>query len=63
MYTDIGAYDMLYSEYKGMCRKALSKRVNYLFIHKTKSKNDGKYRIFIESKNTYSERKCETEAL
>ena len=30
MYYDIGAYDMLYSEYKEMCHKAWGERFNYL---------------------------------
>ena len=63
MYRDIGAYDMVYSEFQEMCRKAWSKRVNYLCIHMTKIKNDGKNRIFNESKIPYIERVCENEAL
>ena len=52
MYYDIGAYDMNYNEFKEMCRKAWDERYNYLCIDMTK-KNDGKYRIFNESKTTY----------
>ena len=63
MYRDIGAYDMLYSEFQEMCRKAWSKRVNYLCIHMTKSEYVGENCIFNESKNTYIEHICETEAL
>ena len=53
MYYDIGAYDMKYDEFKEMCHKAWDERFNYLCIDMTKNKNDGKYRIFNESKTTY----------
>ena len=53
MYYDIGAYDMKYDEFKEMCHKAWSERFNYLCIDITKNKNEGKYRIFNESKTTY----------
>ena len=49
MYYDIGAYDMNYDEFKLMCHKAWDERFNYLYIDMTK-KNEGKYRIFNESK-------------
>ena len=62
MYNDIGAHDMKYDEFKEMCRKAWSERFNYLCIDMNKDKNDGKYRIFNESKNTYIECICKTEA-
>ena len=55
MYYDIGAYDMNYDEFKQMCHKAWDERFNYLFIDMTKNKNEGKYRIFNESKTTYFE--------
>ena len=62
MYYDIGAYDMKYDEFKEMCHKAWDERFNYLCIDMTKNKNDVKYRIFNESKTTYIECICETEA-
>ena len=62
MYYDIGAYDMKYDEFKEMCHKAWSERFDYFCIDKAKNKNEGKYRIFNESKNTYIESICETEA-
>ena len=62
MYYDIGAYDMNYDEFKQMCHKAWDEKFNYLCIDITKNKNDGKYRIFNESKNTYIECICESEA-
>ena len=61
MYHDIGAFDMIYDEFKEMCRFAWSEKFNYLCIDMAK-KNEGKYRIFNESKNTYIECVCETEA-
>ena len=61
MYHDIGAFDMIYDEFKEMCRVAWSEKFNYLCIDMTKNKNDGKYRIFNESKTTYIDSICETE--
>ena len=60
MYYDIGAYDMKYDEFKEMCHKAWDERYNYLCIDMTKNKNEGKYRVFNESKPTYIECICET---
>ena len=62
MYYDIGAYDMNYDEFKQMCHKAWDEKYNYLCIDMTKNKNEGKYRIFNESKTTNIECICETEA-
>ena len=53
MYYDIGAYDMNYDEFKLMCHKAWDEKYNYLCIDVTRNKNEGKYRIFNESKTTY----------
>ena len=53
MYYDIGAYDMNYDEFKQMCHKAWDEKYNYLCIDVTRNKNEGKYRIFNESKTTY----------
>ena len=41
---------MIYDEFKEMCRVAWSEKFNYLCIDMTKNKNEGKYRIFNESK-------------
>ena len=62
MYYDIGIDDMKYDEVKEMCRIAWSEKFNYLCIDLTENKNEGRYRIFNESENTYSECICETEA-
>ena len=61
MYYDIGAYDMKYDEFKEMCHKAWSERFNYLCIDMIKSRDNGKYRIFNESKTTYIDCIPETE--
>ena len=53
MYYDIGAYDMNYDEFKEMCHEAWDEKYNYLCIDMTKNKNEGRYRIFNESKTTY----------
>ena len=63
MYYDIGAYDMNYDEFKLMCHKAWDEKYNYLCIDMTKNKNNGKYRIFNESKTTYIDCIPETEPL
>ena len=46
---------MKYDEFKEMCHKAWSERLNYLFIDRNKKKNEGEYRIFNEIKTTYIE--------
>ena len=61
MYYDIGAYDMKYDEFKEMCHKAWGEKLNYLCIDMTKIKNEGRYRIFNESKTTYIDCIPETE--
>ena len=52
---DIGAFDMIYDEFKEMCRIACSEKIKYLCIDMTKNKNEGKCRIFNENKTTYIE--------
>ena len=54
MYYDIGAYDMLHSEFRTMCREAWNEKFEFLCIDMTKSKIEGKNRIFKEmQKHTY----------
>ena len=53
MYYDIGAYDMNYDKFEEMCHKAWDEKYNYLCIDMTKNKNEGRYRIFNESKTIY----------
>ena len=61
VYHDNGAFDMVNDEFKEMCGDAWSEKFNYLCINMTKNKNEGKYRIFNESKTTYFDRIPETE--
>ena len=61
MYKDIGGYDMKYDEFKEMCRSSWCENFNYLCIHLNKNKNEGKYCIFNENKNTYIECTPETD--
>ena len=60
MYHDIRAFDMVYDEFKEMCRVAWSEKFNYLCIDMTK-KNESNYRIFNEKKTTYIDCIPETE--
>ena len=46
MYHDIGAFDMIYDEFKERFRVAGSEKFNCLCIDMTKNKNEGKCRIF-----------------
>ena len=62
MYQDIGAFDMIYHKFKETCRVAWGEKFNYLCIDKYKIKNKGKYRIFNESKTTYTDCIPETES-
>ena len=61
MVYDIGAHDMVYWEFRQMCRKTWSQKSNHLCINLTKNKNEVKNRIFNESRNTYIECRCESE--
>ena len=61
MYHEIGTFDMVYDELNEMFRVAWGEKINYLCIDKTKNKNEGKYRIFNESKKTYIDCIPETE--
>ena len=53
MYDGIGVFDMIYDEFKEMCRVAWSEKFNCLCIDMTKIKIEGECRIFNESKTTY----------
>ena len=61
MYRDIGAFDMIYDEFKEMCRVAWSEKFNNLCIDMTENKNEGKNRVYNKNKNTYIECIPETE--
>ena len=53
LYHDIGAFDRIYDEFTEMCGVGWDEKFNYLCIDMAKNKDNGKYRIFNESKNTY----------
>ena len=53
---------MKFDQFKEMCRIAWSEKINYLCIDLSKNKNEGKNRLFNESKNTYIEYTPESEA-
>ena len=55
---NIGAFDMIYDEFKEMCRVAWRGKFNYLCTDITKNK----YSISNEIKNTHIECFCEFEA-
>ena len=61
MYKDNAAYDMSYWEFKELCRECWSEKFDYFCIDMTKNKNEGKYSILTQSKNTYIECIAETE--
>ena len=61
MYKDISGYDMKYGEFKEMCRRTRSEKFIYLCIDMSINRNEGRYRIFNESKDTYIECICESE--
>ena len=62
LYPDVGAYDMLYSEIKQMCRTAWNEKINYLCIDLTKSINEVNIVVPMKPRNTYNECVCESEA-
>ena len=62
MYQYMGAFDMRFDEFEEICRVAWSENINYLCIDMAKTKNDGIYRIFNESNDTYIECICESES-
>ena len=52
---DVAGYDMHYDEFKELCRKSWEEEYNYLCIDRSKKRDQGRYCICNESKNTYSE--------
>ena len=55
IYRDVAGYDMHYDEFKELCRKSWEEDYNYLCIDRSKKRDQGKYCICNESKNTYLE--------
>ena len=55
IYRDVAGYDMNYDEFKDLCRKSWEDDYNYLCIDRSKKRDQGRYCICNESKNTYLE--------
>ena len=55
IYRDVAGYDMSYDEFKELCRKSWEEDYNYLCIDRSKKRDQGRYCICNESKNTYLE--------
>ena len=51
----MGGYDMNYDEFKELCRKSWEDDYNYLFIDRSKKRDQGKYCICNGSKRIYIE--------
>ena len=54
-YRDVAGYDMNYDEFKDLCRKSWEEDYNYLYIDRSKKRDQGRYCICNESKKTYIE--------
>ena len=54
-YRDVAGYDMNYRERKELCRKSWEGEYNYLYIDRSKKRDQGKYFICNESRKTYIE--------
>ena len=55
IYRDVAGNDMNYDEFKELCRKTWDEDYNYLCIDRSKKRDQGRYCICNESKNTYLE--------
>ena len=55
IHRDVAGYDMIYDEFKELCRKSCDEDYNYLCIDRSKKRDQGKYCICNESKRTYIE--------
>ena len=52
IYRDVAGYDMNYDEFKDLCRKSWEEDYNYLYIDRSKKRDQGKYCICNESKKS-----------
>ena len=57
---DVSGYGMSYDEIKELCRKSWEDDYIYLSIDRSKKRDQGRYCICNESKNTYIECTLET---
>ena len=62
LYRDVGGYDKSYDEFKQLCGKSWEEEYIYLFIDSSKKRDEGRYCICNESKNTYIECTPQTKA-
>ena len=60
IYKDVAGYDMNYDEFKELCRKSWEDDYNYLCIDRSKKRDQRRYCICNESKNTYLEASPQT---
>ena len=59
---DVAGYDMSYDEFKELCRKSWEEEYNYLCIDRSKKRDQGRYCICNEIKQTYIEATPQTKA-
>ena len=59
-HRDVAGYDMSYDEFRELCKKSWEEDYNYLCIDRSKKKEQERYCICNESKNTYIECTPET---
>ena len=60
IYRNVAGYDVNYDEFKDLFRKKWEQDYNYLFIDRSKKRDQGKNCICYESKNSYIEYTPET---
>ena len=60
IYRDVSGYGMSYDECKQLCRKSWEEDYNYNFIVRSKKRDQGRFCICNESKDTYIECTPET---
>ena len=60
IYRDVAGYDMTYDEFKELCRESWEEDYIYLCIDRSKKRDQGRYCVCNESKNTYIECTPET---
>ena len=52
IYRDVGGYDTSYDKFKHLCKKSWEEDLNYLCIDRSKKKEQGRFCICNENKNT-----------
>ena len=63
IYKDVGGYALSYDQFKEICRRSWEEDYNYLCIAGSKKRDQGRYCICNESKNTYKECTPETKPI